>query len=285
MLAVRKKLVTRFDVSRVSLEPGFRPRTYRRGHIVSTSRPARPCLWWSESGCRNPPPERTIVRLTDARSGAIRVSSADILALRGRALNALRRDVQMIFKDPFAPVWCPHEGRGRDRRATAGARSGQPRRCPRHKVALLLRQVGLEPAMASRYPHEFSGGQGSASASPGHFCQWAKSCSSPTRRCRPLDVSIKAQVINLMLDLQQSLNLSYLFISHDMAVVERIQPSRRRDVSPERSSRSARAGRFSAIRSTLYEAPPLRGRSGPARKGMRRPLGNGRIKVDPATRL
>jgi peptide/nickel transport system ATP-binding protein len=132
----------------------------------------------------------------------------------------MRRHIQMIFQDPFASL---------NPRIRVGDAIAEPylthrlgtRKQARARVADLLERVGLDPAVASRYPQQFSGGQRQ------RICIARALALEPTvivadESVSGLDVSIKAQVVNLLLDLQQSMRLSYLFISHDMAVVERM---------------------------------------------------------------
>ncbi|NDW02882.1 ABC transporter ATP-binding protein [Jiella pacifica] len=173
-----------------------------------------------ESGCGKSTTGRAIMRLTEAVSGKVELEGRDVLALKRSELGFLRRRVQMIFQDPFASL---------DPRMRVGAAIAEPMLVhriatpdeARQKVAELLPRVGLDPAMAARYPHEFSGGQRQ------RICIARALALAPKliiadEAVSALDVSIKAQVINLMLDLQQGLGLAFLFISHDMAVVERI---------------------------------------------------------------
>jgi peptide/nickel transport system ATP-binding protein len=160
------------------------------------------------------------VRLVKPQSGSIKLGGEEVLSLDRRRLRDLRRHVQMIFQDPFASL---------NPRQTVGAAIAEPliahrltaARDASSKVAELLARVGLAPDMANRFPHQFSGGQRQ------------RICIARALGVQPrlivadesvsaLDVSIKAQVINLMLDLQANLGLAYLFISHDIAVVERV---------------------------------------------------------------
>ncbi|MDE1992472.1 MAG: ABC transporter ATP-binding protein [Rhizobiaceae bacterium] len=173
-----------------------------------------------ESGCGKSTTGRAIMRLIEPQSGSVLVDGEEMLALDGKGLRDMRRKVQMIFQDPFASL---------NPRMTIGAAVAEPflehkmgsAKEARDNVADLLLRVGLTPDMASRSPHEFSGGQRQ------RICIARALTLDPKviiadESVSALDVSIKAQVINLLLDLQQSLNLAFLFISHDMAVVERI---------------------------------------------------------------
>ncbi|MBB3455945.1 peptide/nickel transport system ATP-binding protein [Rhizobium sp. BK313] len=173
-----------------------------------------------ESGCGKSTTGRAIMRLIEPQSGSVLVDGEEMLALDRKRLRDMRRKVQMIFQDPFASL---------NPRMTVGAAVAEPylehkmgtAKEARDKVADLLVKVGLSPDMATRYPHEFSGGQRQ------RICIARALTLDPKviiadESVSALDVSIKAQVINLLLDLQQSLNLAFLFISHDMAVVERV---------------------------------------------------------------
>jgi oligopeptide transport system ATP-binding protein len=174
-----------------------------------------------ESGCGKSTTGRCILRLIDPDAGAIWFEGRDVTALSGPALRALARDMQIIFQDPYASL---------DPRMTVGAIIGEAliihglaktRRQFEDRVVELLETVGLGADHMRRYPHEFSGGQrqriGIARAlavSPKLIV-----CDEPVSA---LDVSIQAQVINLLEDLQQQFRLTYLFIAHDLSVVEHI---------------------------------------------------------------
>ena len=173
-----------------------------------------------ESGCGKSTTGRTVLRLVEPVSGDIRIEGRDVRALGGRDLVAMRLRAQMIFQDPFSSL---------NPRLRVGDAVAEPliahRLVPRSEVrvrtAALLESVGVDPAMSDRFPHEFSGGQRQ------RICIARTLAFDPAfvvadEAVSALDVSIKAQVVNLMLDLQARLGLSFLFISHDMAVVERV---------------------------------------------------------------
>ena len=174
-----------------------------------------------ESGCGKTTLGRAIMRLADPTAGAIRLDGEDITHMTGNALRARRRKFQMIFQDPFGslnPRMTVEQivGEALDIHPLADGPEARRRR-----IAELLKAVGLDAAYAQRYPHEFSGGQrqriGIARAlavEPELII-----CDEPVSA---LDVSVQAQIINLLRDLQQQRGIAYLFIAHDLAVVEHI---------------------------------------------------------------
>ena len=173
-----------------------------------------------ELGCGKSTTGRSIVRLVEPIGGDVLLDGLNVLSLSGEALRRARREIQMVFQDPFASL---------DPRMTVGAAVAEPfldhrigtRAEARAKSADLLRRVGLDADMTGRYPHEFSGGQRQRIAIARALMMDPKIIIAD-EAVSALDVSVKAQVCNLLIDLQQSLNLAYLFISHDMAVVERM---------------------------------------------------------------
>ncbi len=173
-----------------------------------------------ESGCGKSSIGRTIMRLANATSGEILLKDEDLLNLNAEKLRLARRNVQMIFQDPFASL---------NPRMSVGNAIAEPliqhgllsKSAAQEKAAALLERVGLSADIMKRYPHEFSGGQRQRIAIARALALDPKVIVAD-EAVSALDVSIKAQVCNLMMDLQESLGLSYLFISHDMAVVERV---------------------------------------------------------------
>jgi oligopeptide transport system ATP-binding protein len=174
-----------------------------------------------ESGCGKSTLGRTVLRLLDPTAGKILFDGQDITTLPQSTLRPLRRRMQMIFQDPYASL---------NPRMTVGATVGEPidihglaqsRKERDERVAELLRRVGLRPDAAQRYPHEFSGGQrqrvgiARALAVQPRFIV----CDEPISA---LDVSIQAQIVNLLQDLQAADKLTYLFISHDLKIVQHI---------------------------------------------------------------
>jgi oligopeptide/dipeptide ABC transporter ATP-binding protein len=171
-----------------------------------------------ESGCGKTTVGRTILRLIPATSGSVQFQGRDFFAYRGRELRRVRRYMQIVFQDPFSSL---------NPRMTIGTILGEPLEAhgiargdeKRRRVAELLERVGLDPAYALRYPHEFSGGQrqrigiARALALLPRFIV----CDEPVSA---LDVSIQSQILNLLDDLQKELGIAYLFIAHNLAVVE-----------------------------------------------------------------
>ena len=173
-----------------------------------------------ESGCGKSTTGRSITRLITPTSGQIMIDGFDVMSLDKHALRTMRRSIQMVFQDPFASL---------NPRMSIGSAVMEPylehslgsKQQARDKAADLLEKVGLSADMMRRFPHEFSGGQRQRIAIARALMLDPKVIVAD-EAVSALDVSIKAQVCNLLLDLQQSLKLAYLFISHDMAVVERV---------------------------------------------------------------
>ena len=173
-----------------------------------------------ESGCGKSTTGRTVLQLYRPTSGSVVFDDVDLVKLKGEDLRHMRRKMQMIFQDPYASL---------NPRMTVGEIVGEPlvvhnvakQKEIEERVANLLDLVGLNPAFSARYPHEFSGGQrqriGVARAlalQPSFIV-----CDEPISA---LDVSIQAQVVNLLEDLQKQFNLTYLFIAHDLSMVRHI---------------------------------------------------------------
>jgi oligopeptide transport system ATP-binding protein len=174
-----------------------------------------------ESGCGKTTLGRSILRLVEPTAGSVLFKGQDLTRLSGSAMRRMRREMAMIFQDPFASL---------DPRQTVGEIIGEPldihrlvsnRHQRQERIQELLHVVGLNPNFADRYPHEFSGGQrqriGIARAlavDPSFIV-----CDEPISA---LDVSIQAQIINLLERLQDQFNLTYLFIAHDLSVVKHI---------------------------------------------------------------
>ncbi|TMD97725.1 MAG: ATP-binding cassette domain-containing protein [Chloroflexi bacterium] len=173
-----------------------------------------------ESGCGKSTLGRTVIRLIEPTAGTIRFRGEDISHIRGGHLRGLRREMAMIFQDPYASL---------DPRQTVGDIIGEPidvhglakGKERQERIRELLRVVGMNPRFADRYPHEFSGGQrqrigiARALAVEPTFIV----CDEPISA---LDVSIQAQIINLLENLQSKFKLTYLFIAHDLSVVKHI---------------------------------------------------------------
>ncbi|KGD79325.1 dipeptide ABC transporter ATP-binding protein [Pantoea vagans] len=214
-----RDLVTRFDI-----RGGLLNRVKSRVHAVEKVSfdlyAGETLALVGESGCGKSTTGRSLLKLVASQGGTLTFDGQRIDHLSGAALAHLRRDIQFIFQDPYASL---------DPRLTVGfsimepllVHKAMPRREAEQRVAWLLDKVGLLPEHAQRYPHEFSGGQRQ------RICIARALALNPKvviadESVSALDVSIQAQIINLMLDLQREFGIAFLFISHDMAVVERI---------------------------------------------------------------
>ncbi|MFK4501632.1 peptide/nickel transport system ATP-binding protein [Bradyrhizobium japonicum] len=173
-----------------------------------------------ESGCGKSTTGRSILKLTEPDSGTVLVDGQDVLAMNARTLRDFRKQMQIVFQDPFASL-NPRMSVGTAIAAPLLANGLATASQARDKVADLLVRVGLTADMAARFPHEFSGGQRQRICIARALALGPKLIVAD-EAVSALDVSVKAQVVNLMLDLQASMGLAYLFISHDIAVVERM---------------------------------------------------------------
>ncbi|GLR09913.1 glutathione ABC transporter ATP-binding protein GsiA [Mixta theicola] len=214
-----RDLVTRFDI-RAGLLNRVKWRVHAVEKVSFDLHAGETLALVGESGCGKSTTGRSLLRLVESQGGSITFNGQRIDRLKPHQLAHLRRDIQFIFQDPYASL---------DPRLTIGFSIMEPllihkvmsRAGAEKRVAWLLEKVGLLPEHARRYPHEFSGGQRQ------RICIARALALNPKvviadESVSALDVSIQAQIINLMLDLQREFGIAFLFISHDMAVVERI---------------------------------------------------------------
>ncbi|MER9677439.1 ABC transporter ATP-binding protein [Mesorhizobium sp. M0208] len=212
-------LTKRFEI-RSGMFSSVKGRVYAVENVSFSVKSGETLALVGESGCGKSTTGRTVMRLTEPLSGSILLDGVDLVKLGQSELRKQRNRIQMIFQDPFASL---------NPRMDVGTAIIEPllinklasRSEARDKVADLLQRVGLSPDIVNRFPHEFSGGQRQ------RICIARALALEPRlivadEAVSALDVSVKAQVVNLMLDLQARMGLAYLFISHDMAVVERV---------------------------------------------------------------
>lgn len=172
-----------------------------------------------ESGSGKSTIGKTLLKLIPATSGEVVFDGKDILPMSENEFRPLRREMQMIFQDPFGSLNPRHTITQIIGEALEIHFPQMNRGDRRERVAELLKQVGLKPEMMERYPHEFSGGQRQRIGIARALAVKPKFivCDEPVSA---LDVSVQAQIVNLLQDLQEELGLTYLFIAHDLAVVE-----------------------------------------------------------------
>ncbi len=201
--------------------PGAKPQLIRAVDGVSFAVQSGETLGLvGESGCGKSTVARLILRLLEADGGEVRYQGRNLLALPRRELVPLRRDLQMIFQDPFSSL---------NPRQKAGAIVSEPllihglagRDELRERAIELLRTVGLGPEHAERYPHEFSGGQRQRLGIARALAVRPRVVIAD-EPVSALDLSIQAQIVNLLQDLQEQFGLTYLFISHDLGLIEHI---------------------------------------------------------------
>ena len=174
-----------------------------------------------ESGCGKSTLIRTLLRLTEPTAGTVEFDGTDLASLNGSELRAFRKDMQIVFQDPYSALH-PRMKIGdaiAEPLIISGMMPDAGQR--RARVEELIRLVGLNPSYADRYPHEFSGGQRQRIVIARALATKPRLlfCDEPVSA---LDVSVRAQVLNLLEEFQEELNLTYVFISHDLSVVEHL---------------------------------------------------------------
>ncbi len=174
-----------------------------------------------ESGSGKTTTGRCILRLMEPTSGSVRFDGVDLLALRPTEMRRMRRQIQVIFQDPYGSLNPRMKVGTIVREPLEIHRIGGSRKERDAMVAGLLERVGLDPAMMRRYPHEFSGGQRQRIGVARALALKPRLIIAD-EPVSALDVSVQAQVINLLIDLQEEYRVAYLFIAHDLALVERI---------------------------------------------------------------
>lgn len=214
-----RDLSTRFDI-----RTGIFGRVTRRVHAVEKVSfdlfRGETLALVGESGCGKSTTGRSLLRLVQTQGGQIEFDGQQINELEGPALQSLRRNIQFIFQDPFASL---------DPRVTVGYSIIEPllihkvmsSKAAEERMTYLLEKVGLPRDAAQRYPHEFSGGQRQRICIARALAMKPKVVIAD-ESVSALDVSIQAQIVNLLIDLQKEMGIAFLFISHDMAVVERV---------------------------------------------------------------
>jgi peptide/nickel transport system ATP-binding protein len=269
-------LTTRFPI-RSGLFGKVSGRVHAVENISFTLRAGETLALVGESGCGKSTTGRSILKLTEPDSGTVLVDGQDVLAMNARTLRDFRKQMQIVFQDPFASL-NPRMSVGTAIAAPLLANGLVTASQAREKVADLLVRVGLTADMAARFPHEFSGGQRQRICIARALALGPKLIVAD-EAVSALDVSVKAQVVNLMLDLQASMGLAYLFISHDIAVVERMSHRVAVMYLGEIVETGPRAALFGnpqhPYTKKLMAAVPV---PDPARRGTRREVANDEIR-------